>query len=209
MVRSAWVKILAGAGGAALLATAFHAGPAMAGGPVAVREVVADHAQATKPNLAQDGKDLFRGVHFFQGEVAEALVSAGAVTAADDALEAGREKEAVAMVDDLIAAIEKDDPAFFAQLSADLRSGDPYLVEDALTRGSERIQQNLEIVDDGLAEGQCIAVALAIVGFVAVVYSIHTAIALDVTIMAEHIQIMGGELTTQELVAQLTPLLAR
>jgi SdpC family antimicrobial peptide len=209
MPRSTLSKILVGAGAAALLATAIHGVPASAAAPAVVNDSAVAHVRTAVPDAAADGKNLFRGVHFFQGDVGQALAAAKIFDTPQEFLEESRTPEALETVDTIIAAIEKSDGTFFAGLAKDLRSGDPYRVEKALTRASEQIEKHAQTRDDGTGDGTCAVVAVVVIGFGIAVYAVHSAVVLDVAVVARHIRIAGGGLTTEEFVAKLTPQLAQ
>lgn len=209
MSRTTLRATLVGAAATALVAAGFHAVPAVAS-TTATASVTAS-VDAQQQDADADGKDLFRGVHFFQGELADTLVDAKIVESPRGGLKTATTPEATAAVDALISAIEAEDPTFFAELSADLRSGDPYRVDEALQRSSEHIAAHGSLIDDdGTNQGACMVLALAaavvVVGFGWAVYAADVAVALNRYVaVTQPVQ----ELTAEQFVAKLTPALAQ
>lgn len=205
MSRSILRTTLVGAATTAIVAAGFHALPAVASSTAAHSASVAVVEAVDHKAAHADGKALFRGVFFYQGDVARSLSTSGTITAPSDALKANATPDSVEAVDSLVAAIEADDPAFFADLSADLRSGDPYLVEQGVQRSGAAIESYAGVIEDGGAEGLCLATAIVVVGFGWVVYAADIAVVLN-----RYVAVTEPEISaTEQLVAKLTPALAQ
>ncbi|KNB52795.1 hypothetical protein [Streptomyces caatingaensis] len=128
------------------------------------------HAAVAKPKAkvgsVADGRDLFAGVFFLQGDTGKALTKSPYFKdpkgqfAKNNTAEG---KKATARILDRVAA---KDPKLFATLSTQLRSGDPRKVEAALERGGKVLasvidRHDIKGVETGAGVGQC-AVAVAV-----------------------------------------------
>lgn len=142
---------------AGLLAVAMVATLTLGAGPAPANERTSTTAGAglVAADPAQDGKDLFRGVFFLTGP--QAAVVAVAVRAPDEVLARNRSAEVEAFLDALVTKVDELDPAFFASFAGQLRSGDPFQVEQAMAaarqlilRASEDMGAEIEQPDPGL-----------------------------------------------------------
>ena len=87
----------------------------------------------------QDGRTLFEGVYFLTGPAG--AVAAEAMRVPDLMVETNQSPEAAAYLDALLERVAELDPTFFASFSTDLRSGNPFTVEQALAAGQQLIDQ--------------------------------------------------------------------
>jgi SdpC family antimicrobial peptide len=113
---------------------------------------------------AEDGRAVFAGVYFGQGEVGEQLASTTHFGGADvDALrEANGTAEGRAATAAITDAVAERSPGFFGDLSSDMRSGDPRAVQRALARGAAQIKavtREDSARDNGRADGTFVIVA--------------------------------------------------
>ena len=119
--------------------------------------------QQTAP-APEDGRQLFAGLLFTQGPVADSLIKAGLFQGTPATLKTNRTAEAVAEVSALADAIEAANPGFFAQLSSDLRSGNPQRVQDGLADAAAALEGHVDvIVDEGHGNATCIVVMAVVV----------------------------------------------
>ena len=210
MSRSTLRTTLVGAAATALVAAGFHALPAVAS--PTTEALPRSVATANQHDAAADGKDLFRSIFFLQGDATRALISEGALSPRPEAMKTSRSAEMIEAVDTVIDGIDAEHPGFFADFSANLRSGDPYAVEQALVGVADVVEEHFKVIDatnGGDGQGACLAVALAVVGFVVVLYSISRAVVLDKHVLAENTVIQSGGLDQEQAVAKLTLTLAR
>lgn len=116
---------------------------------------------------AKDGRALFEGLAFAQGQVAEKLGKSGKfvdIAALRTKNSTPEQRKAAAA---LLDTIQKQHPQFFSSFSAKLRSGDPRKVESATTEAG-RILKSLAtnsspgVADAGTGSGMCAAVVLAV-----------------------------------------------
>jgi SdpC family antimicrobial peptide len=150
--------------------TAAHAADAPAGSTVKVSAPV-DVADARA-----DGKTLFSGLYFGQGAVGEKLLESDAFIGDHTGqLEKNSTPEARQAILELTAEIDKASPQFFAEFSADVRSGNPFRVKDAVEAGAAQIEKVAETeAGDGAGVGTCV-VAVNVGAFVNVVAGINVA----------------------------------
>ncbi|MYQ49991.1 sporulation delaying protein family toxin [Streptomyces sp. SID4912] len=91
--------------------------------------------ERSKPSAAEDGHQLFAGLFFGQGPVAAKLAADGNLNGIEPGV--NDNAEAVRAVAELIKKIELKSPGIFADFSAKARSGDPRLVDQAMTAVSQ------------------------------------------------------------------------
>lgn len=86
---------------------------------------------------SSDGKNVFRGIFFLQGELGKELASLDSYNGNEDDVRANNSDEASAFIDGLIADMEESDPDFFAELSREARSGDPVRFDRSLRQAAD------------------------------------------------------------------------
>ncbi|MFF1449664.1 hypothetical protein ACFVYF_16165 [Streptomyces sp. NPDC058274] len=177
MKRAILVSVAAGSllvGGAF---TAAHAADAPAGSTV--------HASAPVhvPDARADGKALFTGLYFGQGTVGEKLLKSDAfIGDRSGQLKKNNTPEARKAIAELTTAVEKASPGFLAKFSADVRSGNPFRVKDAVDAGTAQIEKISKVQsEDGTGVGTC-AVTVNVVAFVNVVGGINVASQVNVVV---------------------------
>lgn len=211
MTRQRAVRRLAAPLAAAVVAAGIGLTPATATEPhsaLAAASIVAHDA-------AQDGKDLFRAVFFFQGEMADELTREGILTAPAQAVEWNQSEEGRAMIDDFLEIVEDHDPAFFATFSAQLRSGDPFQVEAGFQRANDLLAELAPTVTGGDHSAAIFAFMVAVAVVVVAVYAAtwggltHHAVALNKRAVADSTLPRGGrDLDHEQQIADLTRALA-
>ncbi|MEW2299149.1 hypothetical protein AB0958_04035 [Streptomyces sp. NPDC006655] len=170
MKRAILVSLATGALLAGGAITAAHAADAPAS--PAVRASAPVHVAEARA----DGKALFTGLYFGQGTVGEKLLKSDAfIGDRTGQLKKNGTPEARNAITKLAAAIDKASPSFFSQFSADVRSGNPFRVKDAVDAGTAQIEKIAKVQsDDGTGTGTC-AVTVNVVAFVNVVGGINVA----------------------------------
>ncbi|MGW2567590.1 hypothetical protein [Streptomyces sp. NPDC001537] len=130
-----------------------------------------------------DGKALFTGLYFGQGTVGEKLLKSDAfIGDRTGQLKKNSTPEARKAIAELAAAIDKASPDFFAKFSANVRSGNPFRVKDAVDTGTAQIEKIAKAQsDDGSGIGTC-AVTVNVVAFVNVVGGINVASQVNVVL---------------------------
>ncbi|QLH25341.1 hypothetical protein [Streptomyces sp. Rer75] len=170
MKRAILVSVAAGSlliGGAITAANA-------AGAPA--RSAVKASAPVAVGDARADGKMLFTGLYFGQGTVGEKLLASDAfIGDRSGQLEKNGTPEALKAITELTAAIDKASPEFFATFSADVRSGNPFRVKDAVEAGAAEVDKVAKVEsEDGTASGTCL-VTVNVGAFVNVVAGINAA----------------------------------
>lgn len=221
MTRQRTTRLLAAPVAAAVMFAGIGLAPATANEPrpapssasiIAVEERDAD----------QDGKDLFRAVFFFQGEIADELMRDGILTADAQVRELNRSAEGTQAIDLVVETLEQADPDFFPTFSAQLRSGDPFQVEAGLQAATDLLTESLPTMTRGDEAAALIVmavvvvvVAAALVVSVGAVYSmtygglIHQAVAINKNAVFASTMPRGGrDLDVERHVAAVTKALA-
>lgn len=211
MTRQRIARRLAAPLAAAVVAAGIGLAPATATEPHTAQPAAAVAAH----DAAQDGKDLFRAVFFFQGEMADELMREGILTAPAQALEWNQSEEGRAMIDDLMQLIQEHDPTFFATFSGQLRSGDPFQVEAGFQRANDLLGELAPTVTGGDHSAAIFAFMVAVAVVVVAVYAAtwggltHHAVALNKRAVADSTLPRGGrDLDHERQIADLTGALA-
>lgn len=100
--------------------------------------VAVTQQQAAEPGTTADGRALFSGIFFGQGAAAKELVKLDSFSAMKEAQRKGDPHSRKAS-HAVLAEIQRNDPGFLAEFSAEVRSGDPFRVEQALLSGGEEL----------------------------------------------------------------------
>ncbi|ADG76147.1 hypothetical protein Cfla_3266 [Cellulomonas flavigena DSM 20109] len=93
---------------------------------------------------ADYGREAFRAMAFGQGELGSELVDAGFFGAPEQAAElvaANNSEPVLAVTEDLLDQVDEADPALFERFGESARSGDPYLLRDALVDAGDALEQ--------------------------------------------------------------------
>ncbi|WPO76201.1 hypothetical protein [Streptomyces sp. KN37] len=127
----------------------------------------AAQAPRTSPEAEQDGRDLFAGLFFLQGETGKEFAELRSYTGAKDAYRKNNNAEARKAVTRVLEAMAKKDASFFSDFSAGLRSGDPRKVESAmndavalLTKVTVSHKDAKGAKDVGTGTGRCAVLAV-------------------------------------------------
>src|SRR5690625_3135663 len=139
MSRSTLRTTLVGAAATALIAAVVQALPAVASSSTTTHTLSSSAAAVHQSDTNADGKDLFGSIFFLQGDATDTLISEGILSPGPKAAGITRSPDMLDVVDTIINGIDTESPTFFADLSADLRSGDPYAVEQALVAAAAQI----------------------------------------------------------------------
>jgi SdpC family antimicrobial peptide len=186
------------------------------------RAVADERSSATaSPGLstvdpAQDGRELFQGVLFLTGPQASLVAEAAQVP--DDLVERNQTTEAMAFVDAVVAAVDEIDPTFFARFAEQLRSGDPFTVEQAITEGREMIVQASEQLNAAIEPAAprnqpAIGIWAAAAVFMLVAAAVSVAVGVNVVVLADQFAVGLGQpaaagLGYEQTIAALTEALA-
>ncbi|WP_019547136.1 hypothetical protein [Streptomyces sulphureus] len=125
-------------------------------------EVSATVPVSGKVGAADDGRSLFRGILFGQGEVAEKLGESEELFATmGEGYEKNNSSDVLKAGDAVMDAVEKNRPGAMAEFSTEMRSGDVERVQTALQKTTD------DLVDVGViaeekddASGTCLYVAV-------------------------------------------------
>ncbi|MFE4450040.1 sporulation delaying protein family toxin [Streptomyces sp. NPDC056796] len=162
--------------------------------------------EKTKLSAAEDGHQLFAGLFFGQGPVAARLAADGKLSGIEPGV--NDNPEAVRAVAGLIKKIESKSPGIFADFSAKSRSGDPRLVDQAVT-GVSRVLVDVSESNGSVPSdtGACVVLVVTVaVAAVAVAvatggFFINAAAVINVVVDSEAPM---ENLSRDELVAGLT-----
>lgn len=161
-----------------------------------------------------DGAALLRGVFFAQGEIGTKLSALPFFYLSDEDFERNRSAEVVAVVDQIIVAIEEITPGFLGNFSTQLRSGDPFKVERALRGAGEALNQVAELrpTIEAEAAGTIVHTEIAIVnaGVLAVAAAVTVTVAAVIALIAVVRQMprsAAEKLAAERAIAELTQVL--
>jgi len=157
--------------------TAAHAADAPAGSAVKAS------APVKVADARADGKELFAGLYFGQGSVGKKLMKSDAfIGDRTGQLRKNGTPEARKAIAELTTAIDKASPEFFATFSADVRSGNPFRVKDAIDAGTAQVEKVAKVQsEDGTGSGTCL-VTVNVGAFVNVVAGINAATQANVVV---------------------------
>ncbi|MFD6420488.1 hypothetical protein [Streptomyces sp. NPDC060198] len=161
----ATLATIAALGGAALTAQQASAAPSS----------VSAIAVSSAVGSAEDGRALFAGLFFLQGEVGDALEESPYFSDPSGELQNNESPEARAATEQLLDSIATTDADFFASFSTELRSGVPQRVEAGLNAAGEALRGAVstdegDVPVTGAGQGRClVAIAVAAVNSVAAV----------------------------------------
>ncbi|MFF2375181.1 hypothetical protein ACFVUW_12470 [Streptomyces xiamenensis] len=167
---------------------------------------------AVAQDAATDGQDLFTGLFFGIGPVADDLV-AGGLFAGDDTGEFAHNAtaEGRAAIAEIVALVEEASPEFFAGFASDVRSGDPRLVEAAVAEAVEELTAVVEVEQsEDFGSGALCIVNVAAAANVAVALNVASVanVLTQVNFWIEAPPANGAGLSQEEAVALLTAQLA-
>ncbi|MFD6532730.1 sporulation delaying protein family toxin [Streptomyces sp. NPDC060184] len=171
----------------------------------------ATSASSTAPKKAklsatEDGHQLFAGIFFAQGPVAAKLAADSRLNGFEPGT--NDSPEAVRAVAELAKKIERQSPGIFADFSAKTRSGDPRLVDAAMTSVSQALaaasDSDLSAASDSadcVTFVVAVAVAAVVIGVATGAFVVNAAAYINVVVEdTEPVE----NLTRDELVAVLT-----
>lgn len=160
------------------------AGALLAGGAVtasyAADSTSASSVPASAPvkvaDAKADGKTLFNGLYFGQGDVGAKLLKSDAYIGDESGqLQKNDTAEAHKAIADLTAAIDKSSPTFFSDFSADIRSGNPFRVKAAVENGAAEVAKVAKVESQDDANSPTCLVTVNVGAFVNVVAGINAA----------------------------------
>ncbi|MGW9299372.1 sporulation delaying protein family toxin [Streptomyces cyaneofuscatus] len=129
-------------------------------------------AQKAKLSAAEDGHQLFAGLFFGQGPVAAKLAAEGNLNGIEPG--ANDNPKAVRAVAELITKIERKSPGVFVEFSDKARSGDPRLVDQAMTEVSRTLVDISSSTKPNPGNSDACAVLVVSVAVAAVVVAVAT-----------------------------------
>ncbi|WP_353945226.1 sporulation delaying protein family toxin [Streptomyces sp. HUAS MG91] len=172
----------------------------------------------TTIGTGQDGRDIFAGLFFVQGEIGQQFAGMPEYTEAEKNYEANNTAEAKAAADRVMDVIAEADPEFFAGYSSDLRSGDPRKVEagmaDAVTLLNKLADEDAKEL--GTGDAKCVVSVLAVQSLVVVTTGGAAAVSVAVVAQAWKWVVNASRSTTpgssdlekDQKIADITRLLA-
>ncbi|MFB7913148.1 sporulation delaying protein family toxin [Streptomyces sp. NPDC056061] len=168
-----------------------------------------ESAEQSELSAVEDGHQLFAGLFFGQGPVAQKLAADGRLNGVEPGV--NDTPEAIRAVATVIKKIELRSPGVFADFSAKARSGDPRLVDQAMTSVSRLLVDASD--SDGTTpseSGTCavlvvtVAVAAAAMAVATVGFFVNAAAVINVVVKS---RAPMDSLSRDELVAELTGVL--
>lgn len=135
------------------------------------------------PAAKYDGRDVYRGIFFGQGEVAEQLAETESFSAMKEGMALNNTPEAQATADTLMDIIEENSPGFFDRFGIGVLSGNPMRVQSALEDGTKQLETAAVTIeqDDAMVEPMSpVAVVVAVVHVLAAVTAGNLAAAVNV-----------------------------
>lgn len=186
-----------------------------------IQNVASAREQAGGGNIAvggvgssADGAALLRGVFFAQGAIGSKLSTLPYFYLSEEDFERNRSAEVVAVVDQIIAALEEITPGFLGEFSTQMRSGNPFRVEKALRAAGSALSQVAELrpAIGSEAAGVVVHTEIAVVnaGAVAVAAAVVVAVAAVIVVLAvvrETPRTPSDQLAAERAVAELTQVL--
>ncbi|WP_406220538.1 hypothetical protein [Streptomyces decoyicus] len=172
--------------------------------------------KGAKVGTDQDGRDIFAGLFFIQGEVGKQFAKMPEYTEAKKNYKANnsaKAKKATALVMDAIA---KKDKGFFAAYSAKLRSGDPRKVEAGMGDAVKLLNKVVSEDEKDLGEGsgKCVISVLAVQSLIVVTTGGGAVVSVAVVAQAwkwvVNASVAAGttDLSKDQKIADITKLLA-
>ncbi|GGZ86767.1 hypothetical protein GCM10010329_03290 [Streptomyces spiroverticillatus] len=220
------IGLVAGLTAAALSITGVTASAAPSAGASAPAAVVAAvPSAASAAALEKDGRAVFGGLYFGQGQVGESLSRSPLFSDLRKGLAQNDKAESVKVADALMDRIDAKHPGFFAEFSRKSRSGDPRRVEAAVNDGQAKLVAELtkgdksaRVPENGQRCGATVAVAAAAVHVAAVFTAAGAVVTVTVAVGANFVKAKNwfwsvapqgadGALGHDEAVASVTNLL--
>ncbi|WP_326617685.1 hypothetical protein OG863_09880 [Streptomyces decoyicus] len=172
--------------------------------------------KGAKVGTDRDGRDIFAGLFFIQGEVGKQFAKMPEYTEAKKNYKANnsaKAKKATALVMDAIA---KKDKGFFAAYSAKLRSGDPRKVEAGMGDAVKLLNKVVSEDEKDLGEGsgKCVISVLAVQSLIVVTTGGGAVVSVAVVAQAwkwvVNASVAAGttDLSKDQKIADITKLLA-
>ncbi|MFJ8150299.1 sporulation delaying protein family toxin [Streptomyces sp. NPDC096048] len=179
-------------------------------------------AAATPAEATAQGRALFAGLTFAQGDVAQELADSGKFVDVAALREQNSTAEQRRAATALLDKIQKERPQFFGSFAAKLRSGDPNKVQSGIDEARDIMKSlaaKAEGPDAGQGVGQCATVVLAVNVLVAVNLggAVNVSVAVNLQAAANVANEVnfwfsppsgGDQLSKDEQVAELTKVLA-
>ncbi|QES46502.1 hypothetical protein DEJ50_00120 [Streptomyces venezuelae] len=123
------------------------------------REIPAPADSHADKSATSDGKDLFAGFYFGLGQTGQAIYRNLDFKNDIGELAKNQTPEGREAVAGIVNDVAKDSPAFFADFSTKLRSGDPVRVDQAMTAGAGQLKKYVDedaAADLGAGQGKCV-----------------------------------------------------
>ncbi|GAA2615006.1 MULTISPECIES: hypothetical protein [Streptomyces] len=181
-------------------------------------------AAASTAEATQDGRALFEGLAFAQGDVAAELAESGMFVDVAALREKNSTAEQRQAVSGVLDRIQREQPQFFGSFSVKLRSGDPRQVESGVAEAGKILQslassKAANAGDIGTGTAQCATVVLAVNVLIAVNLggAINAAVAVNIQAAGNIVNALnfwsapgngGSSLTKDQQIAGLTRVLA-
>ncbi|MBT2446256.1 sporulation delaying protein family toxin [Streptomyces sp. ISL-43] len=205
-IKQRSILVVAGVTAAALCVAAAPSAMADAG-----TKSVATVSVASPASAKADGERVFRGLFFGQGEVGSDLSKLDLFAEARQHVD-NEDLDEVRASNAVVDLINKRSPAFFAELSAKTRSGDPRQVEKAVTDAQNMLMSVAQKddkatpVENGQLCGVTVAVGAAVVHIAAVVTAAGAVVTVTVAVGANFVKGKNWFWSPQPTTGDGTPL---
>ncbi|MFD9858286.1 hypothetical protein [Streptomyces alboflavus] len=163
---------------------------------------------------AEDGRALFAGAFFLQGETGKDLAGSPYFNGSATVLKANNTAKAKAAVSKVLDRIETDRPGFFKGFGQQLSSGDPRLVKAGLTEGGKALGAVAKTETFKKELGNAKGLVVVAVNVVAAVNVVTSAAAVNVAAVYNRVKLWappqnsGSGIAQEKAIADLTQRLA-
>ncbi|MFF1376895.1 hypothetical protein [Streptomyces sp. NPDC058308] len=190
--------------------------------PSAKTAPVAADKSGPVPGTDQDGRDLYAGLIFLQGDLGKKFAELGSYSGAPDSYRKNNNAEARRAVAQVLDAITEKEPGFFSAFSAKVRSGDPRKVESGMDQAVKLLTDvtvdekdtGKNSGDVGTGTGRCAVLAVNVLVAVNVGGAVNVSVAVNVQAWKNVVNMSRaapddeGGITKEQKVADITRLAA-
>lgn len=136
----------------------------------------------------QDGRHLYAGLIFLQGDLGKKFTELGSYSGAPDSYRKNNNSEARRAVAQVLDAIAEKEPGFFSAFSTKVRSGDPRKVESGMDQAVKLLADvtvdekdtDKSSGDAGTGTGRCAVIAVNVLVAVNVGGAVNVSVAVNV-----------------------------
>ncbi|MCK8681327.1 hypothetical protein [Streptomyces lichenis] len=181
---------------------------------------VAAHRSGPAVGTVQDGRDVYAGLIFLQGDLGRKFAELGPYTGAAESYRKNDNAEARQAVAQVLDAIAEKDSGFFSAFSTQVRSGDPRKVESGMDRAVKLLTEVTVDEKDttspkalGAGDGRCAVLALNVLIVVNVGGAVNVSVAVNLQAWKNVINMSvapadEGSITKDQKIADITRLAA-